>query len=138
MTTLVAPRVADAFADAFVAGDADGVARVLADDALLDAVVPTWRFQLQGRDAIRDLLAEEEFVPGRRVAVAHRTPTADGVLVEIETWAPSHGEERMWREILHVRVDGDAVTELVVYCSGIWDAATIARQAVEAPMVRAR
>ena len=133
-----AVTAADAVADAFVAGDAAAVAAACRPDVLVDVVVPQWRFQLRGRDAVRELLATEEFVPGRRVTAAHRTPTAAGTLLEIETWAPMHGEQRMWRELIHVRADGDAVSELVVFCSGIWDAATIARHAVEAPMVVAR
>jgi hypothetical protein len=32
--------------------------------------------------------------------------------------------------------DGEAITEHANYCTGIWDAATIARHALEAPMVR--
>jgi hypothetical protein len=137
MSTATA-TLADLAADAFVAGDAAGFVAHCAEDVLLDAVVPTWRFQLGGREALRELLATEEFLPGRRVTVAHRTPTADGVLLEIETWAPLHSEDRMWRETVQIRTAGGAVTEVVVYCSGIWDAATIARQAVEAPMVRPR
>jgi hypothetical protein len=129
--------VTEQVATAFVDGDAGTILKVCADDVLLDAVVPTWRFQLQGHDGLREALAEE-FVPGRRVTESHVTPTRDGVLVEIEAWAPMHGEDRMWREIVHFRVADDVVTEIVLYCSGIWDAATIARQAVEAPMLRPR
>jgi len=129
--------VTEQVATAFVDGDAGSILKVCADDVLLDAVIPYWRFQLQGHDGLRDALAEE-FVPGRRVTESHVTPTADGVLVEVEAWAPMHGEDRMWREIAHFRVSGDTVSEVVFYCSGIWDAATIARHAVEAPMVRSR
>lgn len=136
--TTVSVSIADRAAEAFVAGDADAVAALCRDDVLADVNVPTWRFQLEGREAIRHLLAHEEFVPGRQVTVEHRTPTADGVLLEVETWAPMGGEDRMWREIAHFRVKDDAIHEMVVYCSGIWDGATIARQRVEAPMVRAR
>ena len=125
-------------ADAFVAGDADAFVALCRADVLFDGVVPTWRYQLEGRDALRQVLAEDEFLPGRRVAVAHRTRTDDGLLLEVETWAPQDGEERMWRSLFHLRTDGAEVTEVVVYCSGVWDAATIARQAVEAPMVRER
>ncbi len=135
MTTTT--TITDALTEAFLAGDTEALVALCADDVLFDAVVPTWRFQLQGLDAAREVLAEE-FLPGRRVTESHVTPTADGVLLEVETWAPIHGEDRMWREIAHFRVDDGLVTEVIVYCSGIWDAATIARHAVEAPMVRSR
>ena len=45
------------------------------------------------------------------------------------------GEQRRWREITWLRGTPAAWTEVVVYCTGVWDAATIARHAAEAPMV---
>lgn len=132
--TATAPERAVA---AFLDGDVDAFVASFAPDVMLDVVVPQWRFQLQGRDAVREALTEE-FPPGRRVTESHVTPTPDGVLVEFEARAPLEGEERLWRELAHLRIAGDAVSEIVVYCSGVWDAATIARHAVEAPMVRPR
>ena len=137
MTTVEA-STADRVCDAFVAGDVDALLACYAPDALVDAVVPQWRFQLQGHDAIREAIVEGEFVPGRRVTQVHRTATEDGVLLEVEAHAPMHGEEHLWRELSHIRIVDGLVTEHIIYCSGFWDAATIARQAVEAPMVRAR
>jgi hypothetical protein len=136
--TTVEVSTADRVCDAFVAGDIDGLLACYAPDVLVDAVVPQWRFQLQGHAAIREALETGEFLPGRRVTYAHRTFTEDGVLLEVEAWAPIDGEEQMWRDLNHIRIVDGLVTEHIVYCSGFWDAATIARQAVEAPMVRAR
>jgi hypothetical protein len=135
---MTAPTTADRVVDAYVNGDADTLAELCTADVLVDLVVPHWRFQLEGRDTLRSAVATEEFVPGRRVTWHRRTDTADGVLLELETRAPMEGQDRLWLEMNQFRIAGGQVFELVQYCSGIWDEATIARQAVEAPMVRAR
>ncbi|MGH9222405.1 MAG: nuclear transport factor 2 family protein [Acidimicrobiales bacterium] len=118
--------------------DFDGLASLYRPDALLDVSVPQWRFQLQGRQAIREALAEEagHLTEGARVTGQRATRTDDGVVIELEVRFVQEGEERQWREVHLFHTDGTAITEHVNYCTGIWDAATIARQAVEAPMVR--
>lgn len=120
---------------AFLRGDPAEFVAECAPDVLLDANVPTWRFQLKGREGVRHLLAEEEFVAGRTVATWRSVPTADGLLLEHETYAPMHGERRRWRAVLWFRGTSGAWREIIVYCTGIWDAATISRHAAEAPMV---
>ena len=136
--TTVATTVIDRIADAFVAGDVDELLAFYRADVLVDVVVPQWRFQLQGAEGLREALVAEEFLPGRRVTRVHRTATADGLLLELETWAPIDGEDRMWLGMHQLRLEDGQIVEHVAYCSGVWDAETIARQAVEAPMVRAR
>lgn len=118
--------------------DFDGLAELYRPDALLDVSVPQWRYQLQGREAIRQALAEElaPLVGSARVTGKRATRTDDGVVVELEVRFVQDGEERQWREVHLFHTDGAAITEHLNYCTGIWDAATIARQAVEAPMVR--
>ncbi len=118
--------------------DLDGLAELYRPDALLDVSVPQWRYQLQGREAIRHALAEElaPVVGSGRVTGQRATRTDDGVVVELEVRFEQDGEERQWREVHLFHTDGTAITEHLNYCTGVWDAATIARQAVEAPMVR--
>ena len=118
--------------------DFDGLADLYRPDALLDVSVPQWHYQLQGREAIRQALAEELalVVGSGRVTGQRATRTDDGVVVELEVRFEQDGEERQWREVHLFHTDGMAITEHLNYCTGIWDAATIARQAVEAPMVR--
>lgn len=130
--------MADQVADAFLDGDSTRLVALYRPDALVEVVVPTWRFQLQGREALRQVLDEEEFLPGRRVAWWRRTATEDGLVLELESRAPVHGEERMWLSLHQFRFAPDGVAEQVTYCSGIWSADTIARHAVEAPMLRQR
>lgn len=120
--------------------DAGGLAALYRADVLLDANVPEWRYQLQGLEAVVEQL-REEWAPvaaaGYEVTASRALPMEDGVLVETEVCFHDDGEERRWRDVHIVRTDGEAVVEHTFYCTGIWDAATIARQAVEAPMVRA-
>jgi hypothetical protein len=130
--------VADRVVEAFVDGDAEALADLCAEDVLVDLVVPQWRFQMQGREVLREGIASEEFLDGRRVTWHKRTDTADGVLLVVETWAPIDGEQRKWLAMNQFRIVDGVVVEIVQYCSGHWDAETIARQAVEAPMVRER
>ena len=119
--------------------DAGGLAQLYRADVLLDANVPEWRYQLQGKDAVVEQL-REEWAPvmagGYEVTALRARPLEDGVVVETEVHFQEHGEEHMWRDVHVVRTDGQAIVEHTFYCTGLWDAATIARQAVEAPMVR--
>jgi hypothetical protein len=118
--------------------DVDGLTALYRADALLDVSVPTWRYQLQGAAAIGERL-REELAPVRnsaRVTSMRTDAIADGVVIEMEVRLVQAGEDRMWREVHIVHTDGAAITEHVDYCTGIWDAATIARHAIEAPMVR--
>jgi ketosteroid isomerase-like protein len=118
--------------------DFEGLAQLYRPDALLDVSLPQWRYQLQGREAIRQALAEElaPLVGSTRVTGQRATRTDDGVVVELEVRFLRDGEERQCREVHLFHTDGTAITEHLNYCTGVWDAATIARQAVEAPMVR--
>ena len=77
---------------AFLRGDADEFVAECAPDVLLDANVPTWRFQLKGREGVRQLLAEEEFLAGRTVTTWRSVPVADGLLLDqyIDTMQQRH------------------------------------------------
>jgi hypothetical protein len=121
---------------AFLDGDADPLRPWYADDALLDATVPHWRFQVRGRDALLDLLdAEELRKPERRLAQLRTTPTDAGLLVEVEQRSTEGGEDRWFREVHHLRCDGGLVVEHGVWCSGVADAEAV-RQLADAPVER--
>lgn len=138
MTTTTELTLAERIASRLRAFDFDGLADLYQPNVLIDVSVPHWRYQLQGREAARQLLREELAVlkDGARVTQWRATPTDDGLMVEWEVRFTHDGEERLFREAHVFRTDGKAITEHSDYCTGIWDAATIARQAVEAPMVR--
>lgn len=140
MTTTSTTRaaLAERIIDCLRAGDYERLARLYRPDALLDANVPSWRYQLQGPTAILAQFREEvQSFSGWRCTGWRATGTEDGVVVETEVRFDHNGEERLWRDVHILHSDGEAITEHVIYCTGIWDAATIARQRVEAPMVRA-
>jgi hypothetical protein len=130
--------ITERIASRLYALDYDGLADLYGLDAVIDVSVPQWRFQLQGREAIRELLREElaHLEGGGRVSGWRVTPIDDGLVAEVEVRFVEDGEERQWREVHLFHTKDDAIAEHVNYCTGIWDAATIARHAVEAPMVR--
>ena len=117
--------------------DYDGLAALYRADVLLDVSVPQWRFQLKGRETVRAWLHEElDGMAGRaRVSACRPTPTEDGLVVELEVRFTANAGEGRWREVHLFSTDGAAITRHANYCTGVWDAATIARHAVEAPMV---
>lgn len=121
---------------ALLHGDRAAMAALYAPDALLDVNVPQWRFQLTGPAGIDALLDEELGAPGRQCTALRRTDTADGVLVETAVRFRAADGERYWRDQHHFVFDGGLVVEHVVYCTGIWDAATQARHAAEVELVR--
>jgi hypothetical protein len=121
--------------DALRRGDMDQLAALYTPDALIDLNVPQWRWQVGGTPARRALA--EDFHAADRSATVHRvTPTTDGLLLEEDVSFTEHGETRRFRQMHAFRLDGEQIIEHVIYCTGVWDAATIARQAVEAPMIR--
>ena len=87
---------------AYLGGDAAPLAAWYADDALAEICVPAWRFQLQGRQNILNLIAAEEYgLPGYRLAMFRALPTADGAVVETEVQFVEDAEQRLLRD-LHV------------------------------------
>lgn len=129
------PSVLARAAERLVAGGTVG--DLYRDDALLDANVPTWRYQLAGAATIELALREHAAsMPDLRVTRARVDHGDSHVAVEIECRAASGADELLWREVHLVRAGGGGVADHSLYCTGVWDAATIARQQREAPMVR--
>ncbi|MEO6712040.1 MAG: hypothetical protein ABIM89_01270 [Mycobacteriales bacterium] len=104
---------------------------------LIDMNSPTWRFQAQGRD---DIVAHfvDEFaqVPSVRCTQFRVRSAGNPVVVESESRYDGDDGEYLWRTVDIVQTLDNEIVELTQYCSGVWDPATVARQAVEAPMVR--
>ena len=117
--------------------DWDGLAALYAPDVLLDMHPPGWRYQIQGADAAsaqwKAIIDQfEDF----RVTWVRATSTDGGVVVEWEMHTGHGDSEHLCRQVDILHGDGDKITEHVVFCGGMWDAATIARQKAEAPMIR--
>ncbi len=116
--------------------DVAGVARCYRADAILDANVPYWRYQLQGGDAIRAAYAEELANVTDPVVTSSRvTEMNGGLVVEVEVRFGSDSEQHLWRELHLLEGDAAGIARHTTYCTGIWDSAAIRRQAVESPMV---
>jgi hypothetical protein len=106
-------------------------------DVLADLNVPSWRLQIAGRDEFEQLFDHEELGQNKQRLRAFRAfPTTDGCVVEIEASFRHDEETRLWRDIHVLRTRDGNVSEHLVYCTGFWDAATIAKQAADARMVR--
>lgn len=126
-----------AWVTAYQQADATAVGALCADHVLLDANVPHWRFQTAGRPELVDGLRMSEFAPGYRVTAHRARPIPDGAVVEIEARFAHEGEEHLSRQVHLLRCDdADAVAEFTLFCTGIWNAETIERQRLYAPMVR--
>ncbi len=132
-TTSVADRLDTAFRDA----DWEAITSTYAPDVLLDVNLPTWRFQLQGRDAAAQYFVETTKGFANLRCTHHRVfPTREGVIIEEEMRFDGDDGEYLWRALDIFVIDGDAVVEHTEYCTGCWPPGEIARQADEAPMVR--
>ena len=108
-----------------------------APDVLLDMNLPTWRFQAQGRTAVRSYFAAQfEALPVVRCTQFRVLSTAGPLIIESECRFDSDGGEYLWRCVDIVHVVDDQIVVLRQYCTGCWDPATSARPAEDAPLVR--
>jgi hypothetical protein len=137
MSTIAEPSmgIARRLLDLLAAGQIDAVGELYAPDALVDANVPYWHFQLQGPQAIVEILREGYSMP-LRVASSRVIEAGEWQIAEGEVHFEEHGEEHLFREVHLIRPEGGRLAEHVIYCTGHWDAETIRRQAAGAPMVR--
>lgn len=116
----------NAFLVAWAAGDVDALRPLYAESAFLDLHVPRWRVQIEGRDKVLAFAAAEEFQADYRVPRWSASPTPDGWVCEIEPRYTYNGGPAMSQMCLRVHTDADGlITDHSVYCTGIWDQATI-------------
>jgi ketosteroid isomerase-like protein len=137
MTTTQTKTVVDRLVAAMRDADWAAIAATYAPDVLLDMNLPTWRFQLQCRDAVAQYFAEQTGGLTALRTTQHRvSSTPTGVVIEEEMRFDGDGGEYLWRAVDIFVIDGDTVTEHTQYCTGCWPPDQIARQTAEAPMVR--
>ena len=106
--------------------------QLFAPDVFCDLNVPEWRFQLQGAESFAGW-AKGESPDGSQVTVGRLR--AAGATTAVETVMVSAGTYS--RNIWLLRTDAEGlVDEVVLYCTGPWDAETVERQSREAPMIR--
>jgi SnoaL-like domain len=137
MTNTSTRDLADRVETAIKGLELESVRELYHPDVVLDVHVPGWRFQLQGPDALIGWYNEQvTHMPKPRTVWTRATPTADGAIVEWELRIGDTDESGLCREVDILHTDGELITEHVIWCTGMWDADTIARQKAEAPMVR--
>lgn len=113
----------------FLAAVAAGVvpADLYADDVVLDAVVPQWRFACTGPAAVAAEYARW-FAHPARIEELRRLPTPTGEVVEYTLCWSEHGVPHAGRHVhvLDLDPDGRIVADHV-WCGGRWPAALLAR-----------
>lgn len=128
--------ITETYRKAVETGDQAALAELYAPEALLDAHVPNWRFQVQGREAVA---ARTAGLPGPgRFASFEAEPTASGdELMQFEWRQGEESGGAVVRELHLLRLDDDGrIAEQVLFCAGVWDPELQARMAAEAPVVR--
>src|SRR5687768_5505831 len=103
-------RLTKHIVELIVAGKANELAELYAPEALVDINVPQWRFQLLGAD-VKPRLRDEFEVAERRMTWHRATYLDGGVVVETETRFLEDGEERLWRDVILFRTDGERIVE---------------------------
>jgi hypothetical protein len=120
-------RSVDRFLAAIEAGTAPPTG-VFADDALLDATVPNWRFTVRGEQAVRDQLAGWYREPGRFEDL-RRTPLPGGELVEFTLSWEEAGVPHAAHQAHVFRLENGHIATDTVFCGGRWPASLLAEMA---------
>ena len=136
-TTRLAPavqRAVDRFQQAIDHAEFAHLDEIFTSDALFDVNIPAWRFQRQGPDEIAAQL--RTWYPIPPIAANWQARAMDGgAVVEGEERKLEEGEERYFRFVYLLFIEGDRIAKSVHYCSGPWEPATVERHRREAPMV---
>lgn len=109
---------------AMVAGDHEAAPALYTNDAVFDANVPEWRFQLQGADAVRRQLDEWHPVAPKLVEW-RETTTARGLLIEVALWE-GEDHQQYGRTQHHLEITGGRITRHTMYCTGDWSKESLA------------
>ena len=136
------PEAIRRFVEAMRTAQWDGVEAVYTDDALFDASVPNWHFQLEGGDKCVAQLADW-FGIAPTVFEHVVTATEDGAVVDFEMRrtcpgnpAENHAPHLEGTRQAHIfRLRDGKIFEERVYCSGEWLEEDWQRIDAEAPKV---
>jgi hypothetical protein len=98
---------------------------VFADDSVLHATVPNWRFTLRGGPEVRAQLASWFANPGRFEEI-RRTPLPDGELVEFVLNWEERGIPHACHQAHVLKLANGRIAEDVAFCGGRWPASLLA------------
>lgn len=132
MTSTTTATVVDRFLDGIRAGKLP--ADLYAEDAVLDATVPGWRFQAGGSAAI---LAEYQgwfFVPSELLTV-ERYPIEGGEVVRYLQQGEVKGTTYLAHHVHLLKLDGDRIIADTVFCGGQWGPEAVAQMGAAAHAV---
>ncbi|MGH9265720.1 MAG: nuclear transport factor 2 family protein [Acidimicrobiales bacterium] len=119
----------DAFLETVAAGQGAALERLYAADALLDAVVPDWRFQVRGAAAIGKQYATW-FTHPATLEELRRLPTADGEVVAYTlAWEETVPHAARHVHLLTLDPATGRIVQDQVWCGGRWPAGLLAEMA---------
>jgi hypothetical protein len=104
-------------------------------EVFVDFTLPRWRQQARGRDELIAMRRQGHPSPGK-VTRWRTDPTPTGFVLELEEQWEQGGEPWYCREMFRADVEGDAIHELSVYCTGDWDTRRRAEHAREVRLLR--
>jgi hypothetical protein len=108
---------------------------LFAEGLFLDLSLPQWRLQEASADRAFGIREGEHPYPGR-VRVEGLDQTARGFLLQFEERWEAEGQEWYCREMMHCVVADGRISELIVYCTGDWDAEVQRRHAGQVRLFR--
>ena len=102
-----------------------GTADVFSADATVDATVPHWRFEVNGREAVAAEYATWFADPGHFEEVT-RAPLPDGELVTFTLAWEEHGVPHTSHQSHQLTVRGNKIVMDRAWCGGRWPASLLA------------
>lgn len=120
-TAIAKTAIAKTAIDRLIAGIEAGAVPegVFSDDALLDATVPNWRFNVTGGEAVRQELSHWYADPGRFKSM-QRTAIPGGELVEFTLTWTEKGVDHTCHQAHILRLAGERVSSDTAFCGGRW------------------
>lgn len=98
---------------------------LFAEDAVLDATVPNWRFKVRSGEAVRAQLSGWYNQPARFEDM-RRTPLPDGELVEFVLAWTEEGVPHACHQAHKLGVASGRIVALTTWCGGRWPASLLA------------
>jgi hypothetical protein len=106
---------------------------VFAADVILDMNVPSWRYQVQGLDAVRHSRLDAGGV--WKVHLGPVTTSSTGFVLETSYDSVENGVPIYTRSVSLLTVANGQIAKVVHYCTGPWNPAVRQRHSREAPML---